>query len=482
MNVLLYGAGKMGKRLLNGIPKSGVKIVGIIDADQNKYGKSICGYTIDNPENIKKYSFDFFCICIADDAIIEVTRNLFISKGYTPEMEIVYQKLIYEIINTIQICGKKDYHGTKMNVVFDCSNGLVLGGIEAWTINVVSALSVHSEFIPYILTKECKENIFCLPQNTILYEDSKIMWNKIYNIATKIEEVLPNIVVLSHINEVYLAACILKRKYGEGIRIISAVHGGRNDIYRENFLANEYIDYYIGVSKDIEANLVKYGINKEKVSSMTCPFYCEEHLNRKYTINMEEPIKIGYAGRLDGFEKSQKRMDVILKLFMELKYMGVDYQFNIAGDGPAKERMIDFVNKNYLDNKIKFWGMLARGEIPDFWKQQDICVNMADYEGRSISIIEAMGNGAVPVVTDVSGVRDDIIDGKNGFIVPLEDYKLAAKYIKYLSENRYDMSLMGGKAHDVVYPKSIMSEHVKSLCIIFSHISKYKKRSELLWR
>lgn len=47
-----------------------------------------------------------------------------------------------------------------------------------------------------------------------------------------------------------------------------------------------------------------------------------------------------------------------------------------------------------------------------FWKGQDVFVNVSEYEGTSLSMLEAMGYGCVPVVTDVSGAREFIAQEK----------------------------------------------------------------------
>ena len=54
-------------------------------------------------------------------------------------------------------------------------------------------------------------------------------------------------------------------------------------------------------------------------------------------------------------------------------------------------------------------GSVARDAIGAFWKDKDVCLSFSDYEGRSISIMEAMANGAVPVVTATSGVIHPVI-------------------------------------------------------------------------
>ena len=194
---------------------------------------------------------------------------------------------------------------------------------------------------------------------------------------------------------------------------------------------------------------------------MTCPFPCEQKLVRTYTEDSSKPIRIGYAGRMDGMEHSQKRMDLWLNLIEILDNKKINFQLELAGDGPVRHEMEEHVGQKGLKDKVWFRGRIERSEMQTFWKRQDVCVNLADFEGRSISILEAMGNGAVPVVTATSGVREDIIDGVNGYIVPIGDCNAAAERIGYLAEHRECLSVMGEKAHDVVYPKSLMEPHLK---------------------
>ena len=72
-----------------------------------------------------------------------------------------------------------------------------------------------------------------------------------------------------------------------------------------------------------------------------------------------------------------------------------------------------------------------------------------------------MGNGAVPVVTATSGVKEDITDDENGYIVPIGDYNAMAERIGYLASHRERLRTMGKLAHDVVYPKSRIESHLE---------------------
>ena len=60
-------------------------------------------------------------------------------------------------------------------------------------------------------------------------------------------------------------------------------------------------------------------------------------------------------------------------------------------------------------------------ELIDFLNEQDIYLNFSEYEGTSLTMLEAMASGCVPVVTDVSGVSDFIEDGVNGLVSDIGD-------------------------------------------------------------
>ena len=86
---------------------------------------------------------------------------------------------------------------------------------------------------------------------------------------------------------------------------------------------------------------------------------------------------------------------------------------------------------------------------------------IADFEGRSITQLEAMVNGAVPIVTETSGTREDITEGLSGYIVELGNYRTMADKIEYLSENREKLRIMGQSAHDSVCPKCQREIHTQ---------------------
>ena len=56
-----------------------------------------------------------------------------------------------------------------------------------------------------------------------------------------------------------------------------------------------------------------------------------------------------------------------------------------------------------------------------------------------------MAFGCIPIVTDVAGTKEDIVDMDNGYIIPVGDYSLMAKRIKEIDQNRKLLEIMGPK-------------------------------------
>ena len=120
-----------------------------------------------------------------------------------------------------------------------------------------------------------------------------------------------------------------------------------------------------------------------------------------------------------------------------------------------------FIEKHACYDRVKLLGKIDKKAIWNFWQEQDVCVNISDHEGRSRSTIEAMANGVVPVVTDTWGVKDDIKDGENGFIVNVRDYRAMAENLCFLWKNRDMLPLMGKNAHKELMRKSSMDDHYR---------------------
>lgn len=113
-----------------------------------------------------------------------------------------------------------------------------------------------------------------------------------------------------------------------------------------------------------------------------------------------EPIVIGYAGRI---VRANKRLDRLPGLLRALRAAGVNYRFELLGDGalrPALERQ--------LGGEVIFHGWKSQG---DYWRVLagwDALVFFSEHEGGPIAMFEAMGLGVVPFFPAMGGSWGDV--------------------------------------------------------------------------
>jgi glycosyltransferase involved in cell wall biosynthesis len=463
--IILYGAGRRCIAILGKLRQAGIRIRAIVDGSKPMWGKALEGIVIQPPSAIGRNLDLVLCITVKDSEEQERIRNdLRETYGSGSLKEICYEDLEQEVALLIYKAKADQIDFTKRgpHIVFDCTSGLGLGGIEEWTKGLCLDLRMEGFDNIRILTDtgdyQIPDKLLDIVDGAFDKERYRSREQKTDCIINYLLDLLPVIVVIGK-PEIFLeAASLLKKAVPDQVRITSVVHNGEEKIYGFYDQYRDYTDAYVGVSEDIKRDLVERGVPADRVFSITCPVPCDKVLTRSYTMDASLPIRIGYAGRVVVL---QKRMDLLIKMIEILENSDVNFCMEIAGDGPYREEMQHIVMEEGWDRHVCFLGALDREDIPDFWKRQDICVNIADAEGRCISKLEAMAGGAVPVMTRTAGNPEDIMEGVNGYMVEIGDYGGMAEKIIFLAGHREMLPELGQKAHDTIYSKCRREAHTE---------------------
>ncbi len=132
--------------------------------------------------------------------------------------------------------------------------------------------------------------------------------------------------------------------------------------------------------------------------------------------------------------KKYKGIQVLLDAVNELKRMKFDnFDVLIAGGGDDLERMKKYSSDNSLDN-VKFLGKVSEEKKRILMQSAWIFVNPSFKEGWGIVNIEANYFNTVVIGSNVSGIKDSIMDGKTGLLFEYGNSKEFANKIKFLLE------------------------------------------------
>ncbi|WP_165021601.1 glycosyltransferase [Dysgonomonas sp. ZJ279] len=182
------------------------------------------------------------------------------------------------------------------------------------------------------------------------------------------------------------------------------------------------------VSQSVNA---KFGI---KANTIYNPIDSDEIVSKskeKVSLPIKSRLRIVTIGRL----VEQKGYDRLLKVINELKNEGCDFELWILGDGPEKEGLADYIDKNNLNDDVKLWGFISN-PYP-YMLASDIFVCSSRCEGYSTVVTEALILGLPVITTLCSGMKELLGDNIYGVIVENEDVTLLEPLRKIIHDRDY---------------------------------------------
>ena len=222
-------------------------------------------------------------------------------------------------------------------------------------------------------------------------------------------------------------------------------------------------DHIACLNKEIQDNVIKLidAKSSNKVSVISMGVNVNEFRD-KFKFNR----KILFLGRL----ADKKGVKYLLEAIKLLK--DKDIRVFIAGDGPLRRELENFVKLNKLQNKVKFLGFISGKDKINLIK--DCCIfvapsiitNYGDREGLPVSLLEAMAASKAIIATDVGGIKDAIKNNYNGLLIKQKSSNEIVNAINKLISNKnlakklamnsrrtvlnYDWKIIGKKYYNVL--------------------------------
>jgi len=190
------------------------------------------------------------------------------------------------------------------------------------------------------------------------------------------------------------------------------------------------------IQKDKILNINSVGINTTtKFNPALFTIEAKQILKKELNLNQTDKI-ITFIGRL----VAEKGIIELIEAFSLLKKQRNDVKLLMIGetlqsdrDKKAKDIIKQIIQTNKLENDIHFTGF--RTDIANLLSITDVFVLPSHREGMPVSSLEAMSMGVPVVGTNIRGLREEIIEDKTGFIVPLQNpEKLSAAINKSLNQ------------------------------------------------
>jgi|LSQX01.3.fsa_nt_gb glycosyltransferase involved in cell wall biosynthesis len=193
----------------------------------------------------------------------------------------------------------------------------------------------------------------------------------------------------------------------------------------------EYIVNELKISNK-KVEIIYNGIDKHLLSSVRCD---RNSKLRELKVDPEKFVVLN-IGRVE----YQKGQIYLVEAARELMLKFANIHFVIVGntnlDHKCYNEIKELIDNYSLNEYFTFTGI--RKDIPEILNASDIFVFPSLYEGFSLTVMEALACGKPVVATDVGSIREIIVDGKNGTIIPpMNPNAIADSLYKFMSDNNY---------------------------------------------
>jgi glycosyltransferase involved in cell wall biosynthesis len=171
-----------------------------------------------------------------------------------------------------------------------------------------------------------------------------------------------------------------------------------------------------------------------------------------------------YAGQI----VRGKGVDVLLE---SLSQVETDFTCIILGEGSHRPFCEALSRKLGLGQRVRFYGFVPQSELSAYYREGSVAVMSSVWpEPFGAAGLEGMCHGLPVVAFDAGGIREWLIDGHNGFLVPWMDRQAFAARVEQLLRNKALARQMGERGCRLVRQKYDFARYVGSLERMFAQV------------
>ncbi len=237
-------------------------------------------------------------------------------------------------------------------------------------------------------------------------------------------------------------------KLSHRVGVVGVVHSDDPQHYEHVGRLGKYWNSIACVSRTVAEGTIKQNPDlAARVSTVAIGVAIPDAPPRR-SWNAGKPLNVLYAGV---FRQSQKRILDLPQIIQRCLEFDVPIHLTIAGGGPDQQELMDACQPLVNQGVIQFIGIVPHVQMPDLFKQHDAFIMTSAFEGMPNALIEAMGRGCIPIVTNIkSGIPELVKDGVNGYLVSVGDIDTFAERLSTLQKDINLQETLSNKAFQTV--------------------------------
>jgi glycosyltransferase involved in cell wall biosynthesis len=178
----------------------------------------------------------------------------------------------------------------------------------------------------------------------------------------------------------------------------------------------------VAVSQSTKEDLVRRGMRADLIEVIPNGIDIDHYAPDPSVRAPKRPTLL-FLGRL----KKYKRVDLVLDAVAALAQEGLDVELLVGGDGEERESLRAQARRLGIEGRVRVLGFVAEARKLELLRRAWVHVLTSRKEGWGISNLEAAACGTPSVVSDSPGLRESVVHGETGLLVPHGDVPALAR-------------------------------------------------------
>ena len=236
--------------------------------------------------------------------------------------------------------------------------------------------------------------------------------------------------------------CIVPHLFGTTVFREASLPAGAYVYAHEKLIPRVYRKCLFSVlSQGTRDDLIRRGVSAGNIQVIYSGLSQEQ-----YSAPLEKPASdhpvLLYLGRIKKYKGIELGLQAVQRL--RDKYPTIEYQ--IVGAGDYLDALRGLTEQMGLSRNVTFTGIKRGQEKTELLQRASLLLYTSPKEGWGLSVVEANTCGTPVVASDSPGLRESVVDGKTGFLVPHGDVQELANRIDEMLSDPLLYRRMRGEA------------------------------------
>jgi glycosyltransferase involved in cell wall biosynthesis len=230
---------------------------------------------------------------------------------------------------------------------------------------------------------------------------------------------------------------------------------------KEEIALNQRFDRMVVVTNYMRDELIRNGFDPARIEiHAPVPREGDPDLRSSFS----DRNLIIYAGQII----RGKGVDVLLEALAQVK---TPFECIILGDGNHRSKCEELARRLGLADRVHFKGFVPQEELKNYYRECSVVALSSVWPEPIATIGLEVMRYALPVVAfDAGGIKDWLLDGKNGYLVPWMDRAAFAGRIDELLQNKALARRLGENGLHLVSERYDFEVYIASLEEMFSRV------------